>query len=314
MAEDYTAIGIIFSQILDIQPLFPILTVGIVTSIYTSIGGVYVSIRAHQYQLIFASLLLLITVTYLGINFDWKSLGELPPNLRGNVYGARSLITHTISVFSSLFFSDAMWQRVWAAKDGEALRKGGLYGGILSGIFVFIFGFFAFLSSWSGYQGSSKNAIFNILNSGDGAPYWIIIILAMLAIVMNETTIDSVQNALANSLISLAISFGVKLSLNWTRIVVFVINILIILIGIQGLDIVSLALFSDMMTSFAMAPILLSMFTCFDNYISQPSLIFCYVFSMIGLFLYGYFCTVLIITLIKGIYISWCLYLCLSFL
>lgn len=184
----------------------------------------------------------------------------------------------------------------------------------MTGVFVFIFSFFAFLSSWSGYQGSSKNAIFNILDSGNGVPNWIVIILAMLAIVMNETTIDSVQNALANSLISLAIAFGVKLSLNWTRIVVFVINILIILIGIQGLDIVSLSLFSDMMTSFAMAPILLSMFSCFDNYINQPSLIFSYVFSMIGLFLYGFLCTVCVIKVMKGIYILWSLYFCVSIL
>lgn len=290
MAQDYTALGIIFSQMLGIQPLFPIMTVGIATAFYTSFGGVYVSMMTHKYQLPFVLLLLFIVAVYVGTTFDWSNLGPLPPHLGLTRNGGKSLIMFTISVFSNLFFSDAMWQRVWAARDSKSLKNGGIYGGGLTFIVIFIFGIFAFLSSWSGVH-FSQNALYNIL--GNDAPYWILIVISMLAITINESTIDSIQNALVNNLVSLAMSFGYGLSLNWTRMVVLMINIPIILICIQGLDIISIILFSDMITAFTMAPILLSMFPFFDDYIDQTSLIFCYVFSMIGLLLYGYLSTVL---------------------
>jgi SSS family solute:Na+ symporter len=290
MTQDYIAIGIIFSQMLRIHPLFPIIAVGLATSIYTFIGGVYVSIMTHKYQLPFALLTLLITVFYVCATFDWGNLEPLPPHLKFTSQGAKSIFMFPICIFPNMFFSENLWQRVWAAKDNNSLKKGCLLGGILSGLVVFIFAMFAFLASWSGQQGPSQNSLFNIV--GTDAPHWILIIISMLAITVHESTVDSIQNALVNNLMTLAMSFGVRLSLSWTRIVVFLINIPIILTSIQGLDIVSLVLFGDMMTAFAMAPILLSMFPVFDEYINQASLLFCYVFSMFGLLLYGYLNTV----------------------
>jgi hypothetical protein len=290
MAQDYIAIGIIFSQMLHIQPVFPIIVVGLTTSIYSFIGGVYVSIMIHKYQLPFALLALLITIIYIGVTFDWAGLEPLPPHLKFTSQGAKSMFMFPIFTFSDIFFSDSLWQRAWAAKDNNALKKGGLFGGILNGLVVFFFAIFAFLASWSGQQGADRNSLFNIV--GSDAPQWILIVISMLAITMNESNIDAIQNALVNNLMSLAMSFGVRLSLSLTRVVVLLINIPIILISIQELDIMSVLLFGNMMTSFTMAPILLSMVPMFDEYISQASLLFCYVFSMIGLLLYGYICTV----------------------
>ena len=292
MAAEYTALGRLFSLVLDVHPIFPVLMVGTVTSLYTAAGGVYVTIRTHQYHAYFSLTLLLIVLVYIGVTFDTSRLGPIPTPLEENKNRATSIFSFAIPIFTMYIFGDDVWTRVWAAKDKDTLYKGGIMGGLLLTIVVFVFGFCSFLAAWAGYDGPSRMAFFAILDGGEGVPYWILIVVSMFGITVSQSNIDSLQNGIVVCIISLAMSFGMRLSLNWTRVVVLLINIPVIYIGIQGLNILSMILFSNMMVSFCAAPIILSIFPRFNEYLHQISLIFSYGFGLIALLLYGFLQTV----------------------
>jgi Na+/proline symporter len=185
MAAEFTGIGELFSKILDLDPLIPILTVGLITLIYTCVGGLYVSIITDQYQAIFSLFLLLIMTIYISVTFRPDSLPVLPAHLGINRAGIESIFTLFLALGSSCFYSDAMWQRVYASEDEKSLKLGAILGALLTIFVVFSFGFAGFMATWAGYSQDSNTAFFSILKAGQTEPpVWILIIVSLFAITM----------------------------------------------------------------------------------------------------------------------------------
>lgn len=109
MTAEYTGIGVLFDVILQVSPVIPIVTVGLITLVYTATGGLYVSIVTDQYQSIFSLILLVIMIIYVAVTFRPGPLPDLPSNLALNEAGISSLITLGIALSTSCFYSDAMW-------------------------------------------------------------------------------------------------------------------------------------------------------------------------------------------------------------
>ena len=55
-----------------------------------------------------------------------------------------------VSLFSATVFSEAMWQRAWAAESNRSLRLGACMGAAGIIIVVFVFGMMGWLASWAG--------------------------------------------------------------------------------------------------------------------------------------------------------------------
>jgi Na+/pantothenate symporter len=47
-----------------------------------------------------------------------------------------------VSLMAATVFNEGVWQRVWAAQDTQALKQGGIIGGIFLIIAVFLLGLF----------------------------------------------------------------------------------------------------------------------------------------------------------------------------
>jgi Na+/proline symporter len=109
MAAEYTGIGQLYSQIIGVSAIIPILVVGIVTLGYTTIGGLFVSILTDVYQSIFVIVLLAIVTIYVAVTFRPGPLGPLPPHLAVNEIGLSSIITLGFGLVTAAFFSDAVW-------------------------------------------------------------------------------------------------------------------------------------------------------------------------------------------------------------
>jgi len=71
--------------------------------------------------------------------------------------GYVAIFTLTISLISSTFFSEAMWQRVWASASKKALYGGAGIGCFSVILLVFLSGFGGWLSLVGGLAGPDTN-------------------------------------------------------------------------------------------------------------------------------------------------------------
>jgi hypothetical protein len=131
----------------------------------------------------------------------------LPDPLGAVEAGYIAIFTLTISLISSTMFSEAMWQRVWASASKRALYGGATIGCISVILLVFLSGFGGWLSLVGGLAGPDTNQnlilmqILNVNHSGvSTVSNWVGVLVVLLALIMNEGAVDSLQNGLAASL------------------------------------------------------------------------------------------------------------------
>ncbi|KAJ3013161.1 hypothetical protein HKX48_005905 [Thoreauomyces humboldtii] len=297
LCAEYTAVGELFSQIVGVNAILPILVIGILTMIYTSVGGLYVSIVTDQFQGIFSILLLLVTAVYIAVTFRLPDpLPDLGPILGANYAGWSSIGTLGISLTCATFFSDAIWQRVWASADRRTLLKGSSLGALLATIMAFFFGFGGFLAAWGGVMGDDSNlAFFDLLSQGGTNPHiWIVVVIVILAAVMNESAVDAYQSALTDTVVALATCLGVprllkrdEFPLMPARFLTLVINIPIMIVATRGYRINQLYLIPNMITSCATLPILLGLIPRIEGYVHGGSVIFGTLFSLFSVMVHG---------------------------
>ena len=149
-----------------------------------------------------------------------------------------------------------------------------------------------FLATWAGYSSDPSTSFFDILKGGqDTAPVWIVVLVAVIATTLNESAVDSFQNALTSTVTSVAISLGYKMSVSHARIAAVLINIPLIFTGLQGFKITSLYLIMNILTTTATLPIILGLIPQFEYYVNGPSVLFGCAFSLTSVIFYGYIST-----------------------
>lgn len=152
-------------------------------------------------------------------------------------------------------FSDAVWQRVWSAKDDRALMVGSFVATAMVSIVTFLFGFGGFIASWAGLVKSPNTAFFELIAIGKDAhgnsiyPLGMVAILLLVVSVMNESAVDSFQIAIGDTLVALFESFGLNLSVSHARLILVLINVPYAFIGCFGFKIIGLYLIINLMTT-----------------------------------------------------------------
>ncbi|KAJ3275482.1 hypothetical protein HDV01_000309 [Terramyces sp. JEL0728] len=288
LAVEFTSIGTLFSNFLDVPNWIPIMNVAVVTFAYTALGGLYISLITDQVQTLFIFLILCVMGVFVAVNFRTGELGPLPDYLGINYTGEASFATLGIALISSTMFSDAVWQRVWSAKDDRALNLGAAVGGTLVIFVSFLFGFGGFIAAWAGLVTDPNVAFLQLLKVGDGdIPYAVLLVVFMLAVTMNESAIDSFQIAIGDTLVSLFESFGVKITIFQVRILLALLNIPFAIIGSYNFNIVSLYLITNIMTTCVMLPLVFGLIPAFDRYYTGASALFGSFFALIWVMIYG---------------------------
>ena len=259
--------------------------------IYTSIGGVYVSIVTDKWQAKFSLILSAISVIYVALTFR-PSLSDLPEYLDINEAGIGSFVTLGFSFLAHAIFNDAYWQRVWSSQDEKSLKRGSWGAFFMILIVVFIFGFGGFLASWAGYVTEPDFAFFEIITSSQSRyKDFMMILTTLLAVAMNESLVDSYQNALTDCTSSLALSCGLNISITTARVFTVIINLPIAIIGLQGYDVNSIFLVACLATTTSCMPIILSIFSFWDTLINEFTAISSCLFSLASIICYGWIIT-----------------------
>lgn len=274
MSVEYTAIGALFKEHLSTPEWIPITVVGFVTMAYTIAGGLYISILTDQIQSIFIILLISCVAIYLSATFR-HSLGPLPEQIGvDSSMGWSSIATIGLGLTSSAIFSDSVWQRVWSAKDANALLIGSSVGMVFTSLVTLLFAFAGFLAGWAGLiDFSNPDAInagfFAVLKNDSGeVPTAVLCIVCLLATVLNESAVDSFQNAILDTIVSFFVSLGFKIPLNVARFTIILLNVPIMILGAQGLPIINLYLTTNMLTTASVVPLCMGLFPSCDYYVS----------------------------------------------
>jgi SSS family solute:Na+ symporter len=133
---------------------FPIIIVmAVITTAYATYGGLLVSIVTDQIQAIVTLILVIVLSIYVWATFKQPlptGFGDLAPTLGPNESGYGAIFVMPVSLLAATIFNEGMWQRVWAAEDERALKRGSLIGCIAIVVCVFLFGLFGFLAAWGG--------------------------------------------------------------------------------------------------------------------------------------------------------------------
>ena len=129
LCAEVTAVAMLINYISGTELWITALIVLITTLIYTLYGGLRVSIFTDTIQMIVILILLLISVIYLtsftGDQFSFSFIKEKNPHLLSGNYipNYTAGLTFFIAVAATNLFHQGNWQRVYAAKNNEVLRK-----------------------------------------------------------------------------------------------------------------------------------------------------------------------------------------------
>jgi Na+/proline symporter len=287
MTAEYTAIGDIFQDVAGINRIPIVIVIGVVSMVYTAVGGLYASLITDQAQAIFSSILLGIVVIYIAVVFR-APLGPLPEELQPKELGYHSIVAMPISLFCATVFSEGPWQRVWASQDSRSLKTGACIATVLIILTIFLYSFFGFLAIWAGYASDKPNLLlFQLLtNGGDQSttPSWLVVIIILLAVTMSESAVDSQQNGVIDCLSTV---FFKGRSANWARIIVIIINIPVIIVSLKGYSVINLFQIANLVTTTATLPFLIGLWEPGYEYFDGLSALFGCIFSLICVIVYG---------------------------
>ena len=230
LVAELTVLGQVFETIGGGNRIFIITLVCILTSIYTAIGGLSVSIRTDQVQGILSICLVILFSIYFASTFKMDTSLPLPDYLGDNAVNGGTISAVFFIMVGYTICSEYFWQKAWASKTEKNLKKSSVFAGLIVFVVLFLFGLFGFLEAWNGYFGVTYNLqLFSIFP--DGHPSWILIILVITCMLLSESAIDSYQMGLASSI---STCFLKKAPLWVSKIVVLLINIPAIIVSLEN--------------------------------------------------------------------------------
>ena len=251
LIAEVTAVSMLINYISGTDLWITALIVIISSLIYTLYGGLRASIFTDNIQFLFLIVLLLITFSYLlnfntnEFNFDYiktkqpqlLSINYLPNFTAG--------LTFFIAVAATNLFHQGNWQRVYAAKNTEVLKKSLIFSFLIIIPIVFFMGFTGLVAVSSENLVAPDLAFFQLLLKDK---YLIIsVIIIFLAISLTVSSIDTIINAIS----SLIIVDGKKIIKikNYdllSKQIIIILSIIALFVASKGLSILYLFLLADL--------------------------------------------------------------------
>ncbi|MDP6325112.1 MAG: hypothetical protein QF684_06070, partial [Candidatus Thalassarchaeaceae archaeon] len=268
---EFTAIGKAMDILGDMDPLIPMVTVGVVTTAYTAYGGLPASLRTDRWQawvvlwLIVVLLLILFGGDIGSLISDAKAYNPEDDWSIGSMSYMDSFasgLALVIAITAAEMFSQGNWQRAWASEDDEALKKGALLAAGLVLPLVFIMGVLGTVVAGQGAVDDPSSAFFNLI---DDAHVLLIAAFVVLGIALVCSSVDTLQNAVVAS-ISRDLADG-KMDLKQARIVTLAMIPLAIYLAstIDALSVFKIFLVADLLATATVLPVFLTLWERIDS-------------------------------------------------
>mmetsp|Transcript_20077 Transcript_20077/g.43727 ORF Transcript_20077/g.43727 Transcript_20077/m.43727 type:complete len:551 (+) Transcript_20077:139-1791(+) len=266
LLAEYATVGTLFRSFVgcsDGLAAVPTIFVGLLTIAYTVVGGLYISVLTDRIQALVSFVLVIFLAIYLASDFDGDTSGPVTEDMKGFSYaGWSSVFTMPISLISGTIYSEALWQRVWAAEDEQALKRASVGACFFVMLVVFFFGFGGWLALWSGkatWDTDPNLYFFTLFSSGSNGilDSFAGLLTLSCAALMGQGAMDSLQNGITATLSSTLLK---NKPLSWTRILVLLVNIPLAIVGATSWvnDVLTLFLLSNMITVSCLFPLMVA--------------------------------------------------------
>ena len=196
---EVTAISKVVNLILGI-PLWLTAALTIIsTLIYSLKGGLKISIITDKLQFWIIIIFLLIIFIILNQKIDFLSpslITSKSSNLRIGFGGFAAGLTFFIAVFATNLFDQGTWQRVYASKNIEILKKGFIAAFCIVFITILLLGFVGIYASFNGKIKDPSTIIFSLLVNKDYLLLNLLILILSLTLVLSslDTLIASISS------------------------------------------------------------------------------------------------------------------------
>ena len=254
LCAEVTAVAVLINYISGTELWTTALIVIISTLTYTLYGGLRASIFTDNIQMFVIAVLLLITISYItlfnGNNFSFEFIESKNPQLLSSSYvpSYTAGLTFFIAVAATNLFHQGNWQRVYAAKNYETLKKGLIISFLIIVPIVFLMGFIGMVSFSVDPTNRPDLGFFTLLLKEQTQLLSLLIIVLGLALTIS--TVDTLVNAISSLFVvdgKATFNFDKKTDyLKLSKYFIIGLSIIVFIVASKGFDILYLFLLADL--------------------------------------------------------------------
>ena len=254
LCAEVTAVAVLINYISGTELWITAIIVLLATLTYTLYGGLRASIFTDNIQMIVIGILLLISVTYIisftGSEFSFAYIEQKNPQLLSRSYSPNYTagLTFFIAVAATNLFHQGNWQRVYAAKDYQTLKKGLIIAFLIIVPIVFFMGFAGMVSFSIDSSTRPDLGFFTLLLREQTEILSLIIVTLGLALTIS--TVDTLVNAISSLFVvdgKATFNFNKKTDyLKLSKYFIIFLSVITFIVASKGYDILYLFLLADL--------------------------------------------------------------------
>ena len=285
LCAEVTAVSLLINYISGTPLWITASIVLIATLTYTLYGGLRASIFTDMIQMIIIIILFAISVIYLlsftGDQFSFDFIYEKNPQLLSVNYipNYTAGITFFIAVAATNLFHQGNWQRVYAAKNNEVLKKSLILAFIVIIPIVYFMGFSGLVAVSVDSKVIPDLGFFSLLLKDQTE--FLSLVIIILGVSLTISTIDTLVNAISSLIVvDGKATFNLKHNINYLRFsksFIIVLSIIAFIIASKGFSVLYLFLLADL---FCCAFVLTVFYSFYNKKINEKT---AYISIIVGL-------------------------------
>ena len=290
LCAEITAVAVLINYISGTELWITALIVLVSTLVYTLYGGLRASIFTDNIQMLVIGILLLVSFAYInsfiGDEFSFEFVKKKNPYLLSSSYipSYTAGLTFFIAVAATNLFHQGNWQRVYAAKNFQTLRKSLIISFFIIIPIVFYMGFAGMVAFSIDPTIRPDLGFFTLLLKDQTELLSLFVIVLGLALTIS--TIDTLVNAISSLLVvdgKATFNFNSKINyLNFSKYIILFLSFISFVVASKGYDILYLFLLADL---FCCAFVLTVFYSFYNKNINEKTAYISILVGLIGGFL-----------------------------
>ena len=290
LCAEVTAISVLINYISGTEFWITALVVLSSTLIYTLYGGLKASIFTDNIQMIVIGVLLIISFIYItsftGSKFSFDFVLKKNPQLLSSHYipNYTAGLTFFIAVAATNLFHQGNWQRVYAAKNYQTLKKSLIISFLIIIPIVFFMGFSGMVAFSIDPSNRPDLGFFSLLLKEQ--TIFLSLFVIILGMALTISTVDTLINAISSLVIldgKAIFNLSKKTNyLNFSKYIILLLSFISFIIASKGFDILYLFLLADL---FCCAFVLTVFLSFYDKSINENLAYISILIGLIGGFL-----------------------------
>ena len=274
LCAEVTAISVLINYISGTEFWITALVVLSSTLIYTLYGGLKASIFTDNIQMIVIGVLLIISFIYItsftGSKFSFDFVIKKNPQLLSSNYipNYTAGLTFFIAVAATNLFHQGNWQRVYAAKNYQTLKKSLIISFLIIIPIVFFMGFSGMVAFSIDPSTRPDLGFFSLLLKEQ--TIFLSLFIIILGMALTISTVDTLINAISSLVIldgKAVFNLSKKTNyLNFSKYIILFLSFISFIVASKGFDILYLFLLADL---FCCAFVLTVFLSFYDKSINE---------------------------------------------